>query len=158
MNKNSADYADEIIDLYNLLWDDFHKISFAQFKKYKFTAPQAMAVRQLKRTSYITLKELSEDLSLSKSTVSGIVDRLEKQCVVVREIPEDNRRTVRLSLSPEFIKDTDSTYIKKNCILDTIKNTDLKDIEKMIYGLEKFHTMLSANSKADKTNGDEEHY
>lgn len=113
MDKNSADYADDIIELYNLFWDDFHKISFSQFKKYKFTAPQAMAVRQLKRTIYITLKELSEKLSLSKSTVSEIVDRLEKQGIVVREIPEDNRRIVRLSLSPEFIKDTDITYVGK---------------------------------------------
>lgn len=158
MDKNSADYADEIIDLYNLLWDDFHKISFTQFKKYKFTAPQGMAIRQLKRTSHITLKELSEALSLSKSTVSGIVDRLEKQGIVVREIPEDNRRIVRLSLSPEFIKDTDITYVKKSYILDTIKNTDFKDIEKMLDGLEKFHTMLSSNMKSDDSTKEGDHY
>lgn len=158
MEKNLEGYTDEIIKLYNLLWDDFHKISFSQFKKYKFTAPQAMAVQKLKRTSYITLKELSEALSLSKSTVSGIVDRLEKQGVVVREIPKDNRRIVRLSLSSEFIKDTDIAYVKKSYILDTIKNTDFNDIEKMMYGLEKFHTMLSSNIKSDDSTEDEGHY
>lgn len=94
MNENSTDYIEKIIELYKLLNDDFHKITFMQFRKYKFTAPQAMTLRQLYNTPYITLKELGEKLSLSKSTVSGIVDRLENQGVVIREIPKNNRRIV----------------------------------------------------------------
>lgn len=43
-------------------------------------------------------------MNLTKSTVSGIVDRLEKQGVVIREIPKDNRRIVKLSISEDFKK------------------------------------------------------
>ncbi|MHC1682956.1 MAG: MarR family winged helix-turn-helix transcriptional regulator [Clostridiaceae bacterium] len=157
MIENSTDNAEKILELYKLLWDDFHEIASLQFRKYKFTAPQAMTIRQLHNTPYITLKELSEKLSLSKGTVSGIVDRLENQGIVVREIPKDNRRTVSLSLSPEFIEDADFNGIKKDYLLNTFKDTSVEDIEKIIYGLEKFHTILASSIKHNNPNEDEKH-
>lgn len=152
MDENSVDYAEKIIELYKLLWDDFHEIASVQFRKYKFTAPQAMTIRQLHSTPYITLKELSEKLSLSKSTVSGIIDRLENEGIVIREIPRDNRRIVRLSLSPNFSEDIDFNCIKKDYLFNTIKDTNFEDIEKIIYGLEKFHTILSSSIKSHNSN------
>ncbi|WP_460294322.1 MarR family winged helix-turn-helix transcriptional regulator [Clostridium tertium] len=148
MSKYSPNYTEKIIKLYELLWEDFHKISFEQFKEYKFNAHQVMALRQLHNTPFITLKELSERLNLSKSTVSGIVTQLEKQGVIIREIPEDNRRIVKLSLSDDFMKDFDFIYVKKGYLFDAIKNTDFEDIEKIIYGLEKFHTILDSSIKS----------
>jgi len=153
--KNSTDKAEKILKLYNLLWDDFHEIASVQFRKYKFTAPQAMTIRQLHNTPYMTLKELCEKLSLSKGTVSGIIDRLENQGIVVREIPKDNRRTVRLSLSPEFTEDVDFNCIKKDYLLSTIKDTNLEDIEKIIYGLEKFHDILTTSIELNNSNKNE---
>lgn len=155
MNKDSADYVEKIIELYGLLWDDFHEIASVQFRKYKFTAPQAMAIRQLHSTPYITLKELSEKLSLSKSTVSGIVDKLESEDIVIREIPRENRRTVKLSLSPKFIKDVDFNYIKRDYLLNTIKDTNLEDIEKIVCGLEKFHNILATSIRSHDSNENE---
>jgi DNA-binding MarR family transcriptional regulator len=145
LKETSTDYIEKIIKLYGLLWDDFHEIASVQFRKYKFTAPQAMAIRMLHSTPYITLKELSEKLSLSKSTVSGIIDRLESENIVIREIPKENRRTVKLSLSPKFIEEVDFNYIKKDYLLKTIKDTNATDMEKIICGLEKFHTILSSS-------------
>lgn len=152
LNKDSANYVEEIIKLYELLWDDFHEIASVQFRKYKFTAPQTMTIRQLHSTPYITLKELSEKLSLSKSTVSGIIDKLESEDIVIREIPKENRRTVKLSLSPKFIEDVDFNYIKKDYFLNTIKETNLEDIEKIICGLEKFHNILTTSINSNYSN------
>jgi DNA-binding MarR family transcriptional regulator len=47
----------------------------------------------------LTLQELSTRLGLPNSTVSRIIDRLVKRGRVEREVPGDDRRTVRLSLS-----------------------------------------------------------
>jgi DNA-binding MarR family transcriptional regulator len=152
LNENSVNCTEKIVELYKLLWDDFHEIASVQFRKYKFTAPQSMTIRQLHNTPYITLKELSEKLNLSKSTVSGIVDRLENEHIVIREIPKDNRRTVRLSLSPKFIEDIDFNYIKKDYLLSVIKDTNLGDIEKIICGLEKFHAILDSGIKSHNSN------
>lgn len=147
MNNTSSNYTEKIIDLYELLWEDFHKVSYEQFKNYKFNSQQVMVLRQLYNTPYITLKELCEKLNLSKSTASGVVTQLEKQGVLAREIPKDNRRIIKLSLSDDFIKDFDFVYVKKGYLLDAIKETPIKDIEKIIYGLEKFHTILDSSIK-----------
>ena len=152
MDENSADYAEKIMELYKLLWDDFHEIASVQFRKYKFTAPQSMTISQLHSTPYITLKELSEKLSLSKGTVSGIIDRLENQGIVIREIPKENRRIVRLSLSPQFTEDVDFNCIKKDYLFNTIKDTNLNDMENIICGLEKFHTILASSIKSNNSN------
>lgn len=148
MSKSSLNYTEKIIELYELLWEDFHKISFEQFKDYKFNSQQVMVLRQLYNTPYITLKELCEKLNLSKSTASGIVTQLEKQGVLVREIPEDNRRIVNLSLSDDFMKDFDFVYVKKGYLFNAIKNTKIEDIEKILYGLEKFHSILDSSIKS----------
>ena len=87
-------------------------------------------------------------MGLTKSTVSGIVDRLSNQGVVTREIPKDNRRIVNLSISEEFKKNNDICAIKKgfisDLISDSIKNMDPEEVEKMIYGLRQFSLLLNS--------------
>jgi DNA-binding MarR family transcriptional regulator len=86
---------------------------------------------------------------LTKSTVSGIIDRLTKQGVVIRKIPENNRRTVILSLSKEFRENNDICKMKKNFISDLISNSikevEPAEVEKIIYGLRQFSLLLSNN-------------
>ena len=98
--------ADEIIEIFKSI----KKATSSKFeksaKKYGFTAPQLGVIFYLHVMPSITLQALSEHMNLTKSTVSGIVDRLEKQGVVTREIPKDNRRIVKLSISEEFKNDS----------------------------------------------------
>src|ERR687885_38939 len=56
------------------------------------TAPQINTMRELAREDGLSLKELSRRMELSHSTVSGIVDRLERNGLVRRTPnPEDRR-------------------------------------------------------------------
>ena len=66
------------------------------------TAPQGMVMGTLSKEKTMKITELSSKLSLSNSTVSGIVDRLEKQGMVERNRSEEDRRVVHVSVSPEF--------------------------------------------------------
>lgn len=50
----------------------------------------------------MTLQELCNSLGLPKSTVSRLIDNLVERTYVDREIPKDNRRTVRLQISKKF--------------------------------------------------------
>jgi len=93
------------------------------------------------------LNEMSECLGLTKSTVSGIVDRLVGQGVVIKEIPENNRRIVRLSLSPEFQKSNVLHELMNQYITDTIKGASEEEIEKIISGLEILYTLIEKNTK-----------
>ena len=139
--------ANEIIEIFR----GIKKASSSKFeksaKKYGFTAPQLGVIFHLHMVPSITLQALSEHMNLTKSTVSGIVDRLEKQGVVTREIPKDNRRIVKLSITEEFKKNNDICSMKKRFISDliseSIKNTNPEEVEKMIYGLKLFSSLLS---------------
>ncbi|KUO77187.1 MAG: TrmB family transcriptional regulator [Desulfosporosinus sp. BRH_c37] len=72
------------------------------FEDSGITAIQGMVLRILSKEKRIKITELSSKLSLPNSTVSGILDRLEKQGIVVRERSQEDRRVVYVSISPHF--------------------------------------------------------
>jgi DNA-binding MarR family transcriptional regulator len=141
--------ADEIIEIFRSIKKALSSKFEKSAKKYGFTAQQLGVIFHLHVMPSITLHALSEHMGLTKSTVSGIVDRLEKQGVVTREIPKDNRRIVKLSISEEFKKDNDICKMKKefmgDFISESIKNTEPEDVEKMIHGLRQFSILLNEN-------------
>jgi len=141
--------ADEIIEIFKIIRKSIGFKSEKSAKKYGFTAPQIGVIFYLHMMPSITLQSLSEHMNLTKSTVSGIVDRLEKHGVVTREIPKDNRRIVNLSISEEFKKNNDICKMKKEFMADfiseSIKNADPKELEKMIYGLRQLSILLNEN-------------
>lgn len=67
----------------------------AEFARGHLTGPQQLVMEVLVRSYGLSLKELSKRVSLSHSTVSGIVDRLEKRGFLKRKPhPNDRRFTV----------------------------------------------------------------
>jgi len=65
------------------------------------TVPQMNALEVLTRQDGLSLKELSARMGLSHSTVSGIVDRLERRGLVGRKTDSRDRRYSRIFLSEE---------------------------------------------------------
>jgi DNA-binding MarR family transcriptional regulator len=128
------------------LFKAVHKIYrdqiYEKSRQYGFTGPQIGLIIGLHKNPYITLKEMSECLGLSKSTVSGMVDRLVGHGVVIREIPEDNRRIVRLSLSPDFQKNNVLKELADKYINDSLKDASEEDLDKIITGLEILYRLI----------------
>lgn len=100
-------------------WDNFIKNLQAIHKalqqdidkeiaKGQITGPQLMVLNTLVDCNGLTVKELSKNIGLSHSTVSGILDRLEKQHLVERKTDKTDRRYTRLYIS-EQVKE----YIEK---------------------------------------------
>ena len=71
----------------------------AEFARGGLTGPQRNAMQALVQSGTLSLKELSRHLGLAHSTVSGILDRLEKQGLVIREVDEGDRRLTRIRVS-----------------------------------------------------------
>ncbi|MFY0542662.1 MarR family winged helix-turn-helix transcriptional regulator [Brevibacillus sp. H7] len=63
-----------------------------------FTMPQLIVLDKLKGGPK-TIGEISQLVDLSYSTVSGIVDRLERNGLVIRNRDDQDRRIVRVSLA-----------------------------------------------------------
>jgi MarR family transcriptional regulator, organic hydroperoxide resistance regulator len=145
MQQCSNDQIEKIVELWKLMLKGFREAASMKFKEHGFTVTQLSLMFILYRDPNIMLNELSERMGLSKSTVSSMVERLEKQGVVVRKIPKDNRRIVRLSLEQEFVeKHKDMLELKHKFINDIFKFQDVsrQDADKVIYALEKMITMI----------------
>jgi DNA-binding MarR family transcriptional regulator len=76
-------------------------------KSFGLTTSQFMVMFEIYNNKDISLIELSEKLDLPKSSVSRLVDQLVNQEIVIREIPKENRRIIKLSISDEFLKKKD---------------------------------------------------
>ncbi len=65
------------------------------------TGPQLWALKTTSECESISLGELSRKMCLNPSTVTGVVDRLEAKGYVSRGRDREDRRVVKLSLTPE---------------------------------------------------------
>ena len=73
------------------------------------TGPQQSAMRVLVASDGLSLKDLSRELGLAHSTVSGIVDRLEKRGLVKRQANETDLRLTRIVVTDQvrdYVRDT----------------------------------------------------
>jgi DNA-binding MarR family transcriptional regulator len=80
----------------------------AEVKRGQMTAPQIGVMREVVRHDGISLKDLSRALSLAHSTVSGIVDRLEKRGLLTRRADAIDGRVSRIyptAVVKDFVRD-----------------------------------------------------
>lgn len=108
------------------------------------TAPQLMVVGTLKEKNSMKVSEISQILNLSNSTISGIVDRLEKMDFVQRIRDEKDRRVVLVSLTETAKKKMKVVFhdeLVKN--MDTLMmQAEPEEIEIILMGLKKFKSIL----------------
>jgi DNA-binding MarR family transcriptional regulator len=65
------------------------------------TVPQFDVIATLGNTTGMNMSELAERTLSTKGTMTGIIDRLEAKHLVRREVPEGNRRSFIVQLTPE---------------------------------------------------------
>lgn len=66
--------------------------------QFDITPPQFNALQALIRNQSMTMGELCQELFLASSTVTDLIDRMEKNDLVQRVRDEDDRRVVRLQV------------------------------------------------------------
>ena len=70
-----------------------------EFARGNLTAPQSLVMSVLVRSEGVSLRQLSRELGLAHSTVSGIVDRLELRGLVERQVSPSDRRVTQIRAS-----------------------------------------------------------
>lgn len=110
----------------------FHK----QYKDMNITGPQGMLIGTLAHCGEMKISDLSEKLGLSNSTVSGIIDRLEKQNIVERIRSEEDRRVIFVKMTDEFRKNSDARFKEiEKYIADKISKASPEELDKVLEGL-----------------------
>jgi DNA-binding MarR family transcriptional regulator len=117
----------------------------AEFARGNLTGPQRLVMSVLVRTQGLSLKQLSEAVSLAHSTVSGIVDRLEKQGLIERQTHPADRRITLLIASPpvrEFME-TRMPELALHPLLEALRHASPAERRSITRGLNTLAKLLS---------------
>lgn len=79
----------------------YSQYSDRKVRKMGLTPCQFDVIAALGNTPNINMRQLAEKTLVTKGTLTGIVDRLEKKHLVRREVPENNRRSFIIALTNE---------------------------------------------------------
>jgi len=86
----------------------------------KVTFPQIMILEMLRMKKACKMSDVAKALGVTKSAVTGLVDRLIKSGLVRRERLELDRRIVRVSLTPKGAKLSNAMHNHKLKIISRI--------------------------------------
>ena len=78
----------------------FTRSSDAHVRSLGLTSPQFDVISTLGNTPGMPLNKLAEQTLITKGTLTGILDRLERKGLLRREVPPDNRRSFLAVLTP----------------------------------------------------------
>jgi DNA-binding MarR family transcriptional regulator len=99
--RRASDLGD-VIELMRLFWAIEHllrRTSKLLHRRIGITGPQRLVLRIIEQRSGITASELVRAIHLHKSTLTGVLNRLEQRHLLVRDPDAADRRRVCLRLS-----------------------------------------------------------
>ncbi len=82
-------------------YQSFSSYSETFVRQYDLTPAQFDVIATLGNTPGLSMGEIGERTLITKGTLTGVVDRLEKKNLVSREVPPENRRSVIVKLSEQ---------------------------------------------------------
>jgi MarR family transcriptional regulator, organic hydroperoxide resistance regulator len=107
---------------------------------YTITPPQFVALQWLFEFGDMTIGELSNKMFLACSTTTDLVDRMEKNQLVMRVKDPNDRRVVRIHLLEEGERIIDEVIKKRQAYLHgVLKNSSTSEIESLKANLLKLH-------------------
>jgi DNA-binding MarR family transcriptional regulator len=119
-----------------------------EYAKGNVTVPQKAVMHVVVQTPGVTLKDLSQAVSLAHSTVSGIVDRLEKRGFIERRPDAADGRISRIHPSAavaEFLRDR-MPALRSGPLNSALARASVEDRKRMISALRRLRELLEANA------------
>ena len=90
---------DKIVETTVYLYTESRRLTKEVARARNLTGPQLTVVKMLQHLGDLSLSELSERIRAGNSTVSGIIDRMEREELVRRVRSKEDRRVVHIKLT-----------------------------------------------------------
>ncbi len=97
--KDIAADAEAVLEAIIYLYTEGRRITKELARKAELTGPQLAVIKGLEQIGKLSLTELSERIRAQNSTVTGIIDRMEREGLVVRERSTEDRRVIQIRLT-----------------------------------------------------------
>jgi DNA-binding MarR family transcriptional regulator len=92
---------DAIVEAMLYLYTESRRITKGLAGRYGLTGPQLAVIKMLEPVGKLSLSELSSLIRARNSTVTGIIDRMEREGLVLRKRSESDRRVINIELTPK---------------------------------------------------------
>ncbi|WP_055669257.1 MarR family winged helix-turn-helix transcriptional regulator [Desnuesiella massiliensis] len=143
---SKKDNGKKVLTLLNEINLTINKNLKSKFCSYGFTVPQITVLAVLSQNKKMKISDISKLIHSTNSTVSGIVDRLEKQGFIKRVKSQEDRRVVFVELDHKFLDMKEEIDKEMASYLDGIfKNIDEEKTLSIISGLENLKAILLSN-------------
>lgn len=143
--------SDEILTAYLKVTQHASRQFRTHFGKCDLTFPQALVLNTLLEEAPVPISVLAERTGSANSTVSGIVDRLERMELVRRERSEEDRRVIFVNLTEKCraMRDDASSNVKSYfaSLMDTLSPEDQTIIHDGLLKLDR--VLEAADEEAD---------
>jgi DNA-binding MarR family transcriptional regulator len=96
--------VDQILEAIIYLYTESRRITKDIARRANLTGPQLTVVKILEGIGDLSLSELSERIRAQNSTVTGIIDRMVREGLVVRARSSEDKRVVKIKLTPKGAK------------------------------------------------------
>ena len=134
--KTAQPNLDVILESMIFLYSESRKVTRALAERYGLTGSQLLVLKMLEPRGQVSLSELSERIRAKNSTVTGIIDRMERDEIVVRRRSDEDRRVVFIELTPKGRKLAADARIDPmhlyRALLEDLSPRDAADLERIM--------------------------
>jgi DNA-binding MarR family transcriptional regulator len=99
LSARTSPDLDATIEAIVYLYTESRRITKGLAGRYGLTGPQLAVIKMLEPVGKLSLSELSWKIRARNSTVTGIIDRMEREGLVERRRSEEDRRVVNIVLT-----------------------------------------------------------
>jgi DNA-binding MarR family transcriptional regulator len=96
-----SQFADEMVRIMPVLVKEFSRRHAGEVYKGKITLPQVLIMEFLDKEQEVKMKDIASFMGVSTAAITGIVGRLVKYGYAVRVFDPDDRRIIRIKLTPK---------------------------------------------------------
>jgi DNA-binding MarR family transcriptional regulator len=116
----------------------------AEIARGGLTGPQQSAMAVLFRSDGLSLKDLSKELGLAHSTVSGIVDRLAKRGFVNRQAGDPDRRLTKIAVADHVRDYMRNTWpsLELNPLTEALRAATPAERQQVLQGIRMLRRLL----------------
>ena len=141
LSSDTRPEVDAIVETIIYLYTESRRVTKGLASQFGLTGPQLTVIKLLESFGDLSLSSLSERIRAQNSTVTGIIDRMEREGLVRRERSTSDRRVVHIRLSEKGQKlarqiQVEPMEIFRGALLG-LSSADLRDLLRIMNKLQK---------------------
>jgi DNA-binding MarR family transcriptional regulator len=134
--KSTSPDLDAILEAMVYLYAESRRVTRVVAEQYGLTGSQLVVLKMLEPVGQLSLSDLSGRIRAKNSTVTGIIDRMERDGIVLRRRSDEDRRVIHIALTAKGKKlaasaKTDPMQLFR-ALLEDLSPRDAADLERIM--------------------------